>query len=632
MFVLKSCQKTIFDLEFDLPEPMHQRMKQTWAEVFQQVVMPLLLKAEKGFADLYCQNNGAPNTPVALLLGVLVLKDLFDLTDEETLEHLEYNLLWQHALSIRFEEAHVCRKTLHNFRVKLLESGRHRELFTNLTKKIIELFGLKIGRQRLDSTHIVGNMKLVGRLALFVQTIEQFLFKLKRMSDGDPEISRLVKELPEGIHKRYLEREGYFGDARSSQAPRRLQTCAQDIWLLLESFQDHPTISGFKQFKTLKRLFNEQCEIVHGEDGQSKIQATAPDPKEDEPDKATSSDEEATGSQQITPNSEPGRPQPPATTVQVKAPESIGADSLQSPTDTDATYGHKGKGYEYQVAETCDERNPFQVITATHLNGANESDQTQTIPMLEKLEQDDLKPERLQVDAGYVSGANIVVAQDVGTRLVGPLPGKPPNPENLSLAEFEFADDDKSLNRCPNQKCPVQQGDLPDNQGHWAIFSPDDCADCPLAAHCPIKGKRDRRIEWDREKLAIARRHKEVQTKEFKEEHKIRSGIEATNSELKHKHGAAGLKVRGYARIDFAMTFKVLAINIKRMFLYLLAQCKRLKTDGAPNPVTAIICFLASLLLVFIAFARINRQKTYFALKGMDFGSNSLQGLKTLAL
>ena len=36
MFVPKSRQKTIFDLAFDLPEQMHQSMKETWAEAFQQ--------------------------------------------------------------------------------------------------------------------------------------------------------------------------------------------------------------------------------------------------------------------------------------------------------------------------------------------------------------------------------------------------------------------------------------------------------------------------------------------------------------------------------------------------------------------------------------------------------------------
>ncbi len=39
--------------------------------------------------------------------------------------------------------------------------------------------------------------------------------------------------------------------------------------------------------------------------------------------------------------------------VALKDPKQVSADSLQSPHDPDVTYsGHKGKGYEVQVAET----------------------------------------------------------------------------------------------------------------------------------------------------------------------------------------------------------------------------------------------------------------------------------------
>ena len=53
MFVPKSRQKTIFDLEYNLPEKTLGRMKKSWAEVFGQVVTPILIKAENQFADLY---------------------------------------------------------------------------------------------------------------------------------------------------------------------------------------------------------------------------------------------------------------------------------------------------------------------------------------------------------------------------------------------------------------------------------------------------------------------------------------------------------------------------------------------------------------------------------------------------
>ena len=47
----------------------------------------------------------------------------------------------------------------------------------------------------------------------------------------------------------------------------------------------------------------------------------------------------------------------------LKDPKQVSADSLQSPHDPDVTYsGHKGQGYEVQVAETCHEE-ATQLIT-----------------------------------------------------------------------------------------------------------------------------------------------------------------------------------------------------------------------------------------------------------------------------
>ena len=440
------------------------------------------------------------------------------------------------------------------------------------------------------------------------------------MGQKNAAIAKLVKELPEQLHQRYLAREGYFGDVRSSQAPRRLQTCAQDIWLLLQLLANDRTVSELKQFKALKRLFNEQCEVGAGADEQNKVQVKSPDLNEAAD--ALPADQGTTETPPTNENQAASQTPRTAATVAVKPPSTIATDSLQSPTDPDATYGHKGKGYEYQIAETCAKANPFQVITQTQLNGANESDQTQTIPMLEQLAAAELKPEDLLVDAGYVSGDNIVRAEDQGTRLVGPLPGKPPNPVSISLAEFQFAEHGTLLMQCPNHQSPVQQGDTDNHEEYWAVFDRAACAACPLAANCPVQGKRARRLVWNREKLATARRQQDAKTKAFQEEYKMRSGIEATNSELKHKHGAARLEVSGHTSIDLALTFKSLAINIKRMLLYVLAQCKRLTTDGIGKPVAAILGTLASLLLIFAAVARLHRRWTYYALKGMNLDTS----------
>ena len=56
----------------------------------------------------------------------------------------------------------------------------------------------------------------------------------------------------------------------------------------------------------------------------------------------------------------------------------------------------------------------------------------------------------------------------------------------------------------------------------------------------------------------------EQQTDVWKNRYKIRSGIEATMSELKRSHGMDKLRVRRSAKVCFAVACKVIACNIKR--------------------------------------------------------------------
>ena len=94
-------------------------MRRSWAQVFRNEALPLI--DEERFAEMYSADMGRPNRAVQTVLGVLVLKEMFDLTDIEALEELEFNLLWHHALGLEMEEAHLAQKTLHNFRVRLME-------------------------------------------------------------------------------------------------------------------------------------------------------------------------------------------------------------------------------------------------------------------------------------------------------------------------------------------------------------------------------------------------------------------------------------------------------------------------------------------------------------------------------
>lgn len=536
MFRATSSQRSLFGAEQLVSEAKRALLERTWAHHYRSHALSLI--DEEQFRQFFDANNGRPNKSVRLVISVLVLKEVFDLTDAQALEQLEWNLAWHYALDITPEEAHTCQKTLHNFRTLLLNNDQGAGLFEGTTARLIEAAGLRTPRQRQDSTHIVSNIKILTRLGLFVATITGFLSALRKVHP------RLCAKVPEELRARYLDREGYFADARSSEAPRRLEQAALDVHALVSLFADHKIVSAMSEFGLLDRLYKDQCV-----------------------------------------------PPEVASPERIELQKTPSSSSLQSPSDPDVTYGHKGKGYEVQLTETCVEDNPFQVVTAVEVHGANESDQHQLLPALEQVERTcGVAPEELHTDAGYGSGANIVAAKEEhGTELLAPI-GTKASEKHLPLARFEFDAAGEQLVRCPAGQTPTEQRPTQKGKATLAYFAPEACAQCPLRSQCPTEDRSEGRVlKFGPSEVATARRRIEQETPRFKERHKIRSGIEATNSELKRCHGLGKPRVRGLPRIKLSVRLKVLALNIKRYVSHLTEEALE-KTLDTARPVAACAC------------------------------------------
>ena len=106
MFQAREPQESLWQSEFLITPRKAKLMRRSWAEVFRNEALVLI--EEERFAPLYSPDMGRPNRAVQTVLGVLVLKEMFDLTDMEALEELEFNLLWHHALRLEMEEAAPC--------------------------------------------------------------------------------------------------------------------------------------------------------------------------------------------------------------------------------------------------------------------------------------------------------------------------------------------------------------------------------------------------------------------------------------------------------------------------------------------------------------------------------------------
>ena len=549
MFRKRSPQRSLLECQFLVPPAKAQRLQKSWAEAFQQRALPLI--QEESFAGLYCADNGRPNQPVQVVFGVLLLKEIFNLTDEEALEQLEFNLLWQHALGLSGEESHLCQKTLHNFRARLLTQDPVRLVFEETTDRIIGALGVRVDRQRLDSTHILSNFAQLTRLGLFCETLRVFLVQL---GQAHP---RLSGQVPAGLRRRYVKDDGTvnrYEDARREGARRRLGVCARDVYRLQAQFAG-TAAATLPEYELLGRLLTEQCEITR-----------AP--------QSPGADDDDQG--------EGGVP------VVLKEPAQIASDSLQTPHDPDVTYsGHKGKGYAVQIAETCHEDNAVELITHVAVTDACASDAQATLPALETLWERDLQPSELVADTTYGSAENAVAAACLGTELVSPVGGSGVQEEEVELedaqraltaADFTLDAGLQEAAVCPAGQASTQIFEREGTSRRVEIvFAREQCEACPHYARCPAR--------WDETvggyvlvvDLAahnLERRRRQERSGAFAKRYAIRAGIEATNSELKRKHGLAKLRVRGRRRVVLVVCLKALACNVKRML--------RAATVGAP--------------------------------------------------
>lgn len=557
MFRARSPQGSLLQSEFLVPPAKAKRLERSWAETFHTRALPLI--EETRFAHLYCPDNGRPNRAVQTVLGVLLLKELFDLTDQEALEQLEFNLLWHHALRLTADEAHLPQKTLHNFRVRLMTHDGGRLAFEETTDRILAALGLRTGKQRLDSTHIVSNIALLTRLGLFCETVRRFLRAVQRQHPA------LAERIPAGLLGRYLkedEEPTAYEDARRDAGRRRLGVGARDLYRLVDRFR-RTEVTTLPEYRLLQRLLREQCRVGRHHEG------------------LPGADDDDAGEGRVP--------------VSLKAPREVRADSLQSPHDPDATYsGHKGKGYEVQVAETCDPSNTVQIITHVEVTPSSGSDAAVPVPLLAALDQRGIAPAELIADTSYGSGRNAFEAARRGTELVSPVAGPAPaaapavepadRPLPFTAADFQIDAWGDTPAVCPAGHPSVAEWEstaAPERvELHFAAAS---CAACPVRARCPVKRHRQTGtsvLKADLVQVNIAQRRQAEPTAAWRERYAVRAGSEATNSELKRGHGLGHLRVRGGLRVRLAVYLKALACNLKRMIGALQRAARQAATPG----------------------------------------------------
>jgi len=510
-------QKDLFDPWAFLGPKRRELLDQSWAGLFQKELLCELLVGK--VIPFFTHGFGRPTKELYTALGALVLQQAHDLTDEETVNQVAFNTQWHYALNITEESdsaKYLSPKTLWNMRSIVVDNALDAVLFDHITDKLAKVFKVKTDHQRIDSVHIKSNMRRLGRIGIVTSTIHKFLVNLKRNHQEH------FDTVDNAIIERYLSKESLqcFSMVKPSESAKTLASVSNDLFHLMEQFNGHPDITAMHSYKLCERVLKEQCSVK--DDGMQ---------------------------------------------VTVKRPKEIPSDSLQNPSDPDATYsGHKGQGYQVQVMETYGTEKEtrdknLNLITYVHVEPAHESDAHALIPAIESSKERSRAPEELLADTLYGGDENCQKAAQQGVEIISPTKGTKEK-DGITLSDFDLNEKGDVVS-CPQGHTPVKTKKK--KTRHTAVFDSHHCSTCPFQEACPVKkGTRYHYLRYTDKEMRLAQRRAYEHTDEFKDRYRWRAGSEATMSEYDRRTGVKHLRVRGFKAVRFCATVKAIGVNIFR--------------------------------------------------------------------
>jgi len=510
-------QLNIFD-PWEFLTPKRRRMLDDgWPGLFREHILPTIPvgKVTKYFNETF----GRPTKELYGALGALVLQQSFDLTDEEAAQQYSFNIQWHYALNITEESdnaKYISTKTIWNSRNIVAQNDLEDDIFKAGTDRLAQVFNVNTDVQRIDSIHIKSNMRRLGRIGIFSEGIHKFLKNLKRHHEN------WFDTVDEEITDRYLSKNDLscFSRVKPSEARKTLKQVSRDLFELVEQFKNTAEVSAMYSYKLLARILKDQCNLTEDKDNP----------------------------------------------VELKKPKQIASDSLQNPSDPDATYsGHKGQGYQVQVMETyCKDEQErdksLNLITHVDVEPAHNSDAHALIPAIDSTEKRNLKPEDLTADSLYGSDDNYEQAKENGVELVAPTMGSPEE-DKINLSDFQISEKGKIIS-CPQGHAPAK---VKKKKRYSVGFDAQHCRNCPQLESCPVKeGKMFYYLRFSQKEIRLAQRRAYEQSDDFKDRYRWRAGVEATMSEYDRKTGVKHLRVRGLKAVRYCATLKALAVNIFR--------------------------------------------------------------------
>ncbi len=519
----EAAQQKMFTLENELDDRLKKKLSKHWSRLFYQEIF--LGIDEEIFAPLYCPDNGRPNFPVNILVGMEILKEMHNLTDEQLFERYYFDISFRRALGlVDFNEYIIAEKTMYNFRAAVAEYDRANTtslmepVFQMLRDTIIDELGIKTGTQRTDSALIGANIKKMSRLMLFHKVLSNLARDMRALEISVPDDIEAVLKEDEDRYTYRLKRVEY------EDATRKI---GGFIYRLVTIHADDWRINSQQSFLNARRLLDEQCRI-------SKKKK-----------------------------------------VLLKPSKEISSSSMQNPADPDATYRKKNneahRGYAVHGTETCDTDNKMQVVMDVDVVKNNVDDAKVLAENIKEYSEGN-GLETMIADGGFVSDdvRTACLENDVAI-ITSAIKGKAPKTTEGKLTSKDFACDEQSgeIVSCPIGVRPRSASVK--GSASFANFDPQKCSLCEKRYICPaIISEKQSRYVIDDKRRWLDDRHEAIKTGEYQKLSGLRPPVEGLMSQLKPKYLRGRIKFRGQIKVKSRMIMRAVAINFKRYQAYTL--------------------------------------------------------------
>jgi transposase len=453
------------------------------------------------FTSLFASCGQPAECPWRLAL-VTLLQFAENLSDRRAADAVRSRIDWKYLLGLDLTDPGFDASVLSEFRGRLVAGGAEEQLLNTLLALCRDLKLLSArGRQRTDSTHVLGAVRSLNRLECVTETLRA---ALNALASAAPEWLRRHAD-PAWV-ERYGRRAGDC-DVPQGEVKRRAhaEQIGRDGHQLLAAVMAPGAPTWLRQIpavELLRQVWVQNFCII------GNVPTTGADA--------------------------------PLLVRWRRDQEGFPPSLLMvaSPYDPQVHYAKKQStiwiGYKVHLTETCDEGG-LHLITHVETTPAPVVDRDALEDIHEALEAKGLLPDTHLADAGYVAADQLVASRKKGVTLTGPAPKdyqwQARSGEGFTVQDF-LLDWDQEVATCPAGHQSKSWG--PDyHQGRTALkvrFSTSDCRPCLLKRQCTCSARRllTLRPREEHETLEAARVREAQPT--FAREYQQRAGIEGTIS------------------------------------------------------------------------------------------------------